>query len=227
MEPSCSSECQVNSFSCPYKDSEDKINPNTLMPYSQYLNSNTIDDGLSTPISSSLPVERESSTIPKGVAPGLSDGTWKYPSPKMFYHALLRKGYETDPKDIESMLSIHNQLNEGVWEHIVDWEQFSQPKAKNKCLPILKRFRGRPQELSPKAWFSCTFLGAEKPFDRHDWVIDRCGKEIRYIIDYYEGVSNPDGSPTMNVCVRPALDNLGSVFQRVRRSICNWTEKFN
>jgi hypothetical protein len=21
--------------------------------------------------------------------------------------------------------------------------------------------------------------------DRHDWIVDRCGKEIRYIIDYY------------------------------------------
>lgn len=23
------------------------------------------------------------------------------------------------------------------------------------------------------------------PFDRHDWYVDRCGKEVRYIIDYY------------------------------------------
>ena len=23
------------------------------------------------------------------------------------------------------------------------------------------------------------------PFDRHDWTVDRCGKEVRYIIDYY------------------------------------------
>ena len=23
------------------------------------------------------------------------------------------------------------------------------------------------------------------PFDRHDWWVDRCGKEVRYTIDYY------------------------------------------
>lgn len=23
-------------------------------------------------------------------------------------------------------------------------------------------------------------------FDRYDWVVDRCGKEVRYIIDYYD-----------------------------------------
>lgn len=24
------------------------------------------------------------------------------------------------------------------------------------------------------------------PFDRHDWTVDRCGKEVRYCIDYYD-----------------------------------------
>ena len=23
------------------------------------------------------------------------------------------------------------------------------------------------------------------PFDRHDWYVDRCGKEVRYVIDFY------------------------------------------
>lgn len=23
------------------------------------------------------------------------------------------------------------------------------------------------------------------PYDRHDWIIDRCGQEIHYVIDYY------------------------------------------
>jgi cytochrome c heme-lyase len=27
----------------------------------------------------------------------------------------------------------------------------------------------------------------EYPFDRHDWIVDRCGKDVRYIIDYYDG----------------------------------------
>lgn len=33
----------------------------------------------------------------------------------------------------------------------------------------------------------------EYPFDRHDWFIDRCGKEVRYIIDYYHQESSGNG----------------------------------
>ena len=35
-----------------------------------------------------------------------------------------------------------------------------------------------------KAQFLNKF-GVDLPFDRHDWFVDRCGKEIRYIIDYH------------------------------------------
>jgi hypothetical protein len=28
-------------------------------------------------------------------------------------------------------------------------------------------------------------LTGELPFDRHDWVVDRCGQEVRYVIDFY------------------------------------------
>jgi len=31
------------------------------------------------------------------------------------------------------------------------------------------------------------FLGFKLPFDRHDWVVDRCGTDVRYIIDFYNG----------------------------------------
>ena len=28
-------------------------------------------------------------------------------------------------------------------------------------------------------------IGIDLPFDRHDWTVDRCGKEVKYVIDYY------------------------------------------
>lgn len=28
-----------------------------------------------------------------------------------------------------------------------------------------------------------------RPFDRHDWIVDRCGREVRYVIDFYDGGS--------------------------------------
>ena len=29
-------------------------------------------------------------------------------------------------------------------------------------------------------------MGYQLPFDRHDWIVDRNGKEVRYVIDYYD-----------------------------------------
>lgn len=57
----------------------------------------------------------------------------------------------------------------------------------------------------------------EPPFDRHDWVIrrPRTGEEVRYVIDYYSAPSTVDGEPVFSLDVRPALDSLQSVKERV------------
>ncbi len=41
-----------------------------------------------------------------------------------------------------------------------------------------------PAGRSPLAWLRQA-LGGPAPFDRHDWVVDRCGREVRYVIDFY------------------------------------------
>lgn len=121
-----------------------------------------------------LPTEREPSTIPKGSG----DGNWEYPSPQQMYNALLRKGYtDTDATAVESMVSVHNFLNEGAWAEIVEWErrfsgglsrgwemckrgeQGSMAGANLEALanqdevsqPKLIRFQGRPKDMTPKA----------------------------------------------------------------------------
>lgn len=67
-----------------------------------------------------LPVEREASTIPRGD----TAGNWEYPSPQQMYNAMLRKGYTDTPQDaVESMVAVHNFLNEGAWAEIVGWER--------------------------------------------------------------------------------------------------------
>jgi cytochrome c heme-lyase len=39
------------------------------------------------------------------------------------YNAMLRKGYTDTPIDaVESMVAVHNFLNEGAWAEIVEWE---------------------------------------------------------------------------------------------------------
>ncbi len=58
--------------------------------------------------------------------------------------------------------------------------------------------------------------GYKLPFDRHDWVVDRCGHDVRYVIDFYSGASQPGAPASMYLDVRPALDSLGAVWDRAR-----------
>jgi cytochrome c heme-lyase len=118
-----------------------------------------------------LPTSREASTIPKSTG----DGNWEYPSPQQMYNALLRKGYtDTDVTAVESMVSVHNFLNEGAWEEILGWEQrFGRGLYRgwqvckrgeahaeeeldrnwdgNDTTPTLIRFQGRPKDMTPRA----------------------------------------------------------------------------
>jgi hypothetical protein len=64
-----------------------------------------------------LPTERTASSIPRD-----GTGTWEYPSPQQFYNALVRKGWETPENEIETIVQIHNFLNEKAWEEVQKWE---------------------------------------------------------------------------------------------------------
>jgi cytochrome c heme-lyase len=58
--------------------------------------------------------------------------------------------------------------------------------------------------------------GFKLPFDRHDWVVDRCGQEVRYVIDFYSGAPQPGAPASMHLDVRPALDSLGALYDRLK-----------
>ncbi|KAF2139310.1 uncharacterized protein K452DRAFT_232575 [Aplosporella prunicola CBS 121167] len=156
----------------------DKLNPLNYMP--SYLSqeraeNQTID----------LPTSREPSSIPRGDG----GGNWEYPSPQQMYNAMLRKGYTDTPQDaVESMVSVHNFLNEGAWAEILEWErrfgrgvvngwresrrgeEGSQADSllgadwpdKETQPPRLVRFMGRPGDLTPKARM-LQFLGQIYP----------------------------------------------------------------
>ncbi|OAA65659.1 cytochrome c heme lyase [Niveomyces insectorum RCEF 264] len=106
-----------------------------------------------------LPTDREASTIPRGDG----DGTWEYPSPQQMYHALLRKGYtDTDATAVESMVAVHNFLNEGAWAEIVEWErrfggglargwQISRRGEENAAAAATAHVSGRNGEPAPEA----------------------------------------------------------------------------
>lgn len=52
------------------------------------------------------------------------------------------------------------------------------------------------------------------PFDRHDWVVDRCGEQVRYVIDFYAGSPIPGKPASFYLDVRPALDSFVSFKDR-------------
>ena len=76
--------------------------------------------------------------------------------------------------------------------------------------PTLTKFEGKWDQLSPKAKL-LAWLGYDKPFDRHDWTVNRCGTDVVYIIDYY-AQTNRHG---FHIDARPALTPSG-LFDRVR-----------
>lgn len=193
-----------------------KIDPRNQMPQNL--------DKATSPSGASLSTERVKSSIPKG---GTDTETWTYPSPQMFWNALVRKGKTegASEKDMDVVISVHNSMNEMTWTQVLEWEKLHPVKGEGRE-PKLLRFLGRPDELSPKARLK-TLFGHPPPFDRHDWVVDRGGQEVRYVIDYYhdESAVSLDKQPqnmtdlssirSILVDVRPALDSPIALFDRL------------
>lgn len=128
-------------------------------------------------------------------------GNWVYPSERQFFDALVRKsnipGSTQSATElatsVASIIPIHNAVNEKAWQEILKWESRapSSDPGSNKCGgPKLYAFRGLgtdSQFVSPRARIN-GLMGYQLPFDRHDWVVERCGGErIEYVIDFYQG----------------------------------------
>ena len=162
---------------------------------------------------------------------------WVYPSEQQFYNAMKRKGWELPPDSeltVPHVIQIHNAVNERGWRHILEWETL-----RGNPNPQLVRFLGRPKDTSPRAFINTWLKMREAPFDRHDWYVvngnDPERNERRYVIDFYNGASSPsasehsvmgsairpgsgrrDARPSMYLDVRPALDDVEAVQDRVR-----------
>lgn len=56
--------------------------------------------------------------------------------------------------------------------------------------------------------------------------MDRCGKQVRYIIDYYDGGQvNVDSGRFAILDVRPALDSFEAIWDRTKVMFWRWTSK--
>ncbi|KAJ1853226.1 holocytochrome c synthase [Coemansia sp. RSA 1822] len=188
-----------NEAKCPVDTNS--VNPLNMMPDL----AQTMHEGQQTALST----ERESSTIPRADQPS-DTHKWEYPSPQQFYNALARKNMPAPEEYVDVMVDIHNFLNEGAWNEVLKWE------SRHECkMPRLIRLQGRPRDLSPLARIYDWRFGV-RPFDRHDWFVDRCGKQVRYVIDYYEGEPTND-MPVFNLVVRPAIDDFSSLTDRAKQ----------
>jgi len=184
-------------------------NPANVMPPSPNLPLPGQDKPLST--------WRQRSSIPNATAseqmphPDSSrSSTWVYPSEQMFYNAMKRKGWSPSEDDMSAVVAIHNAVNERAWREILRWES-----AAGVCdEPRLVKFQGKPNNYSPKARL-LNLLGYTLPFDRHDWIVDRCGQKVRYIIDFYNAAPTPSAPAALHLDVRPALDSPSAVWERL------------
>lgn len=193
---------------CPVQHGKDDVNPFNMMPPA---NQQPAPD---QPFS--LPTNRQVSSIPRAMPDGSTE-FWVYPSQQMFWNAMLRKGWrwkdeDIRQKDMEDIIRIHNANNEQAWQEVLKWEALH---AKECNHPRLKSFGGKATQYSPRARFR-SLLGYELPFDRHDWIVDRCGKDVRYVIDYYDGGEVDNKYQFALLDVRPALDSFENVWDRMK-----------
>ncbi|VWU48943.1 cytochrome c heme lyase, putative [Hepatocystis sp. ex Piliocolobus tephrosceles] len=179
---------------------ENEINERNMMP-------NIPNYSLEKDDIVSLNKKRDSSSIPKN-----KNEYWLYPSPQQFYNSLIRKNKEIDKEYIDAVVSVHNEVNEESWKHILKYEHLH----KKRCDHVtLQRFVGRFDDLSLKARFRSIFSRLGRPFDRHDWYINRCGTEVKYILDYYNDESTNDDKH-IYIDVRPAINSFSNLWDIIR-----------
>lgn len=58
------------------------------------------------------------------------------------------QGWDPQAGDMHNVVAIHNTVNERAWREVMAWERLHCDECP---MPRLKRFQGRPSDLSPKA----------------------------------------------------------------------------
>lgn len=204
---------------CPVQHDQKDINPLNMMPPANQ------QPSPGQPFS--LPTDRQTSTIPRAVPSPEGKLFWEYPSQQMFWNAMLRKGWrwkdeDISQKDMGDIIKIHNANNEQAWQEVLKWEALHAKECGN---PKLKSFGGKASDYSPRARIR-SWMGYELPFDRHDWIVDRCGKDVRYVIDYYDGGMVDEKYKFALLDVRPAMDSFDNVWDRMKVCYMRWKYEY-
>jgi len=147
-----------------------------------------------------------------------ASGNWIYPSQDMFFSAMKRKGHDAQASDMASIVPIHNAVNERAWTEIKEWER---GRGSEKCGgPKLVSFAGDSKAWTPRARWN-NLIGYAAPFDRHDWVVDRCGTRVEYVIDFYSGKDEGLAGKSLNffLDVRPKLNSWEGIKMRAQKAV--------
>jgi cytochrome c heme-lyase len=172
-------------------------------------------------VSTTLPDIRQISSIPKTAMPNSGEDQpdsdkWVYPSQQQFYESMKRKNHSPDPDQMAVIVPMHNAMNERAWAQLLQWEE----KYKSQCDKVtLKSFQGLPDSPSLRARWNALW-GTQAPFDRHDWTIDRCGQEVTYILDFYQGKPEKGALMSVYIDVRPKIDSFQVLCDRIE----NWLQ---
>ncbi|KAL5115044.1 Cytochrome c1 heme lyase [Pleosporales sp. CAS-2024a] len=169
--------------------------------------------------SASSPSSHQPANSERDTGADPSTGHWIYPSEQMFFDAMRRKSYDARASDMRTIVPIHNAVNERAWLEIQAWEKGRGSEACGG--PRLASFTGRSTRLTPRARWR-TWLGYQPPFDRHDWVVDRCGERVDYVIDFYAGRGGGAGAQQGDALnffldVRPKLNSWEGCKMRVAK----------
>eukprot|EP00746_Dinoflagellata_sp_MGD_P004333 gnl/MRDRNA2_/MRDRNA2_108341_c0_seq1.p1 gnl/MRDRNA2_/MRDRNA2_108341_c0~~gnl/MRDRNA2_/MRDRNA2_108341_c0_seq1.p1 ORF type:complete len:423 (+),score=71.97 gnl/MRDRNA2_/MRDRNA2_108341_c0_seq1:96-1364(+) len=143
-----------------------------------------------------LPTNRVESSIPKYG----TDGTFKYPSPQQAYNAMLRKGKDPDISRARDFVETHNEMNERGWEQVLQYESVTHPECPRGQVKLRK--------------FNGDYAGrVEGSFDRHHWIVNRCGtEEMTYVLDYFDtkkfdDTTMPYSNDDIEIQVQPDPDD--------------------
>ena len=174
---------------------------------------------------------------------------WLNPSANQLYRSLGRKNKPIEHEDSLSVAAVHAIVTDQTWDNIMIYEGLHRTQCPT---PKLARFEGRDGFYSPKAKFFHYVMGMPWPYDRHDWTVDRCGKEVEYVIDYYaipvasehnenivkqkeaeeikeKGsdryapfIEDDDIEFMYTIDARPKMNSFGNMVDRMRIAYRNW-----
>jgi len=106
-----------------------------------------------------------------------------------------------------------------AWEQIFKWEAMHGGGMECGGIKLISFARFKSNRTPSAAW--AVFMGHKPPYERQDWITDRCGVINRYIIDFYKrprDYKDPDSpEDVLVIYARPSIRNWDGAKLRMRR----------